>query len=186
MQQTAESTKPYLYYEQIINGLVSVPKRIQTYLGDAILVRNEQQRIEKEKEEQERRKQTLAIENEPASSSSANDGGFFKLPLFGWFNRKESATAEQKSVSEEKTPMSENGEESSDPKSLPSDGEEPSEQKSLPSDGEEEPSEQKSLPSDGEESIESENREDDKSVAQDLETSSPQKPCKIRNWSKLE
>jgi hypothetical protein len=89
--QPAESTKPYIYYEQIINGLVSVPKKIQDYLGEAILVRNEKQRIEmeKQKEEAEAKKRLSLVEEENPQveeSSSGNNNSLFKLPLFGWFS----------------------------------------------------------------------------------------------------
>ena len=95
--QTVESTKPYLYYEQIINGLVSIPKRFQTYLGNAILVRNEQHRIELEKQkvaEAER----LALEEEKGPTDTSK--GLFRLPLFGWFSsgNEEGETASQNNV----------------------------------------------------------------------------------------
>ena len=95
--QTVESTKPYLYYEQIINGLVSIPKRFQTYLGNAILVRNEQHRIELENQnvaEAER----LAIEEEKGQTDTSK--GLFRLPLFGWFSsgNEEGETASQNNV----------------------------------------------------------------------------------------
>lgn len=89
--QPAESTKPYIYYEQIINGLVNVPKKFQEYLGEAILVRNEKQRIEmeKQKEEAEAKKRLSLVEEENPQveeSSSGNNNSLFKLPLFGWFS----------------------------------------------------------------------------------------------------
>ena len=95
--QTVESTKPYLYYEQIINGLVSIPKRFQTYLGNAILVRNEQHRIELEKQkvaEAER----LALEEEKGPTDTSK--GLFRLPLFGWFSsgNEEIKTTSQNNV----------------------------------------------------------------------------------------
>lgn len=107
--QIVESTKPYLYYEQIINGLVSIPKRFQTYLGNAILVKNEQHRIELEKQkvaEAER----LTLEEEQGQPDTSK--GLFRLPLFGWFssdNKTEegNGTASQnnfKAVSNEGSP----------------------------------------------------------------------------------
>jgi hypothetical protein len=82
-----ESTKPYLYYEQIINGLVSIPKRIQTYLSDKILVRNEQHRLELEKQKQsEAERLSLEEENQPSSS------GLFQSPLFGWLSENKENT----------------------------------------------------------------------------------------------
>ena len=80
--QSEESTKPYLYYEQIINGIVSIPKRIQSFISDAILVKNEQHRIELEKQKQALTTR-LSIEDEDDKSG---DKGLFKLPLFGWFS----------------------------------------------------------------------------------------------------
>ena len=79
--QIVESTKPYLYYEQIINGLVSIPKRFQTYLGNAILVKNEQHRIELEKQKVAER---LTLEEEQGQPDTSK--GLFRLPLFGWFS----------------------------------------------------------------------------------------------------
>ncbi len=80
--QSEESTKPYLYYEQIINGIVSIPKRIQSIISDAILVKNEQHRVELEKQKQALTTR-LSIEDEDDKSG---DKGLFKLPLFGWFS----------------------------------------------------------------------------------------------------
>ena len=92
--QIEESTKPYLYYEQIINGLFVIPKRIQTYLGNAILVRNEQHRIELEKQKKADAINLSIVEEKEETDTNE---GLFKLPLFGWFsssNNKVEAPAE--------------------------------------------------------------------------------------------
>jgi len=104
MQQPAESTKPYLYYEQIINGLVSVPKKIQEYLGEAILVRNEKQRIEmeKQKQEDEAKRLSLVEEEKPQEEENASsNNSLFKLPLFGWFSSNKKTEDEEKPVDRE-------------------------------------------------------------------------------------
>ena len=92
-----QSTKPYIYYEQIINGLVNVPKKIQEYLGEAILVRNEKQRIEmeKQKEEAEAKRLSLVEEEEPKEENTTSSNSLFKLPLFGWFSSDKQATDKQ-------------------------------------------------------------------------------------------
>ena len=69
-----ESTRPYLYFENIINGITAIPKNIQGYLGNVILVRNEEQRIERERQKQ------LEILSPPEA-----DTGGFKIPFSDWF-----------------------------------------------------------------------------------------------------
>ena len=91
-----QSTKPYIYYEQIINGLVNVPKKIQEYLGEAILVRNEKQRIEMEKQKEEAEAKRLSlVEEEPQGENTTSSNSLFKLPLFGWFSSDKQATDKQ-------------------------------------------------------------------------------------------
>jgi len=89
------STKPYLYYEQIINGLVDVPKRIQKYLGDAIVLKNEQRRAAAEQKEAK----ALEIEPPPEDAGS-NNTGLFKFPLFGWLSSLTTKEPKQESESE--------------------------------------------------------------------------------------
>ena len=69
-----ESTRPYLYFENIINGITAIPKNIQGYLGNVILVRNEEQRIERERQKQ------LELLSPPEA-----DTGGFKIPFYDWF-----------------------------------------------------------------------------------------------------
>jgi hypothetical protein len=101
--QTAESTKPYLYYEQIINGLVGIPKRISTYLGHAILVRNEQHRLELEKQ---RQLETTRLPIDVEKDSSDNKG-LFKLPLFGWLSSGDKKVQEELPKDVEESPLKE-------------------------------------------------------------------------------
>jgi hypothetical protein len=42
------STKPYLYFEQIMNGIVSIPESVQDKLKNVMLVRQEE--LQKQKE----------------------------------------------------------------------------------------------------------------------------------------
>ncbi len=94
------STKPYLYYEQIINGLVDVPKRVQKYLGDAIVLKNEQRKAA-EVEQEKVNEQRLDIEQPPDDTGSKNISSLFKFPLFGWFSSNTTTKApEQPSESE--------------------------------------------------------------------------------------
>jgi hypothetical protein len=89
------STKPYLYYEQIINGLVDVPKRIQKYLGDAIVLKNEQRRAAAEQ------KEAKALEIEPPPEDTvSNNTGLFKFPMFGWLSSLTTKEPKQESESE--------------------------------------------------------------------------------------
>jgi hypothetical protein len=124
--QTAESTKPYLYYEQIINGLVGIPKRISTYLGHAILVRNEQHRLELEKQ---RQLETTRLPIDVEKDSSDNKG-LFKLPLFGWLSSGDKKVQEELPKDVEETPLKE---------VLPKDVEETPLKEALPKDVEETP-----------------------------------------------
>jgi hypothetical protein len=45
-----ESTKPYLYFEQIMNGIVSVPESVKAKLSNVLLVRR--QELEKNREQE--------------------------------------------------------------------------------------------------------------------------------------
>ena len=80
------STRPYLFYEQIINGITDIPKRIQTYLGNVILVKNEEHRIELEKQKEIEKQKSLEIPLEDDGQDKST--GWFKLPLFGWVEEK--------------------------------------------------------------------------------------------------
>jgi len=154
------STKPYLYYEQIINGLVDVPNRIQKYLGDAIVLKNEQRRAAAEQEEAK----ALEIEPPPEDAGS-NNAGLFKFPLFGWlssFTTKEpKQESESESDNEVEVPLF-NGDESV---TL---SEKESSDEVLPS--EKEPSEKE--PS-------------DEVLPDESLSRSEEKICNIRNWQKL-
>jgi hypothetical protein len=51
-----ESTKPYVYYERILNGISEIPESIKQKLDHLILIKNENNRIEEaEKKEAEER-----------------------------------------------------------------------------------------------------------------------------------
>jgi hypothetical protein len=72
------STKPYVYYEQIINGLFNIPKNIQSYLGNVILVKNERDRANLANE----KSQIAALPHEDGVTKST-----FGSSLFGWFSK---------------------------------------------------------------------------------------------------
>ena len=74
------STKPYVYYEQIINGLFNIPKNIQSYLGNVILVKNERDRANLANE----KSQIAALPHEDGVTKST-----FGSSLFGWFSKTE-------------------------------------------------------------------------------------------------
>jgi len=76
------STKPYLYFEQIMNGIVSIPESVQDKLKNVMLVRQE----ELQKQE-ELRKQEQEQEENPG--------------LLSWFkSKKEEPTKEQEPIEE--------------------------------------------------------------------------------------
>ena len=182
---TAESTKPYLYYEQIINGLVGIPKRISSYLGDAILVRNEQHRLELEKQ---RQLKTTRLPIDVGDDSSDNKG-LFKLPLFGWLSSGDKKVQEALPKDVEETPLKESlpkdvevtSLKEASPKdvevtplkeSLPKDVDESSLKEALPKDVEESPLKE-SLPKDVEESL----------LKGALPKDVVSRQCNIRNWN---
>ena len=76
-----ESTKPYLYYEQIINGLINIPSTIHSYLGNVNLIRNNEQRANLENVNSTVAAPLPTEQGNPAVSS----------PLFGWFSKNKLA-----------------------------------------------------------------------------------------------
>jgi hypothetical protein len=164
------STKPYLYYEQIINGLVDVPKRIQKYLGDAIVLKNEQRRAAAEQKEAK----ALEIEPPPEDTGS-NNTGLFKFPLFGWLSSLTTKEPKQESESESDNEVEVPLFDGDKPVTLSE--KEPSEKES----SEKEPSEkvltEEVLPS---EKVLTEEVLPDESLSR-----SEEKICNIRNWQKL-
>ena len=75
------STKPYLYYEQIINGLINIPSTIHSYLGNVNLIRNNEQRANLENVNS-----TVAA---PLPTEQGNAA--VSSPLFGWFSKNKLA-----------------------------------------------------------------------------------------------
>ena len=60
-----ESTKPYVYYERILNGILEIPVSIKQKLDHLILIKNEEQRVEEERQkEAEEQQQKEAQERE--------------------------------------------------------------------------------------------------------------------------
>jgi len=58
-----ESTKPYVYYERILNGISEIPESIKQKLDHLILIKNENNRIEEaEKKEAEEREAEQRVE----------------------------------------------------------------------------------------------------------------------------
>ena len=70
-----ESTKPYVYYERILNGISEIPESIKQKLDHLILIKNENNRIEeaeqKETEEREAEEQKEAEEQREAQEKEA-------------------------------------------------------------------------------------------------------------------
>ena len=157
--QTSESTKPYLYYEQIINGLVGIPKRISTYLGHAILVRNEQHRLELEKQ---RQLETTRLPIEVEEDKSDNKG-LFKLPLFGWLSSGDKKDQEDLPKDVEENPLKE---------ALPEYVEESPLKEALPEDVDENPLKE-TLPEDVEGSP----------LKEALQKDVVSRQCNIRKWN---
>jgi hypothetical protein len=93
--QEEQSTKPYLYFENIINGITDIPKRIQSYLGHAILVRNEEQRIAMEQQKQ----------NDTLSPPVTADSGGFKIPFLNWFAAKKDDAIVKEETHNEESPV---------------------------------------------------------------------------------
>jgi hypothetical protein len=182
------STKPYLYYEQIINGLVDVPKRIQKYLGDAIILKNEQRKAAAEQQEAK----SLSLEIEPPpEDAGANNTGLFKFPLFGWLSSLTAKAPEQES---DKKPDESafNREESTLFEKEPSEKalieeptlfeKEPSEKDLSEKDLSEKASSEKDL-SERASSESSEKTPSEESLS--AKTPSEERTCNIRNWQKL-
>ncbi len=80
-----ESTKPYLYFEQIMNGIVSIPESVQNKLQNVMLVR--QQELTKEKEEEPSWFSSDKEEEEEEEKPSTSWFSFDKET--SWFGSKE-------------------------------------------------------------------------------------------------
>jgi len=76
------STKPYLYFEQIMNGIVSIPESVQNKLQNVMLVR--QQELAKPKDES-----TSLFgsnkEEQPSTSWFGSDNKEEEKPSTSWF-----------------------------------------------------------------------------------------------------
>ena len=183
--QTAESTKPYLYYEQIINGLVGIPKRISSYLGHAILVRNEQHRLELEKQ---RQLESIRLPIEVEEDKSDNKG-LFKMPLFGWLSSGDKKDQEDLPRDVEETPLKEalpeDVENSTLKEASTKDVEEAPFEKTLPKDVEESPLEESLSKDLGENSLKESMSEDvvGSPLKEALQKDVVSRQCNIRKWN---
>lgn len=87
-----ESTKPYLYFERIMNGIVSIPESVQQKLSNVMLVR--QNELQKQREEQKEHEEQKQKEEEVEEKSS----------ILSWFNKSEpESELELESESESKS-----------------------------------------------------------------------------------
>jgi hypothetical protein len=159
--------------------LVDVPKRIQKYLGDAIILKNEQRKAAAE--QQEAKSQSLEIEP-PPEDAGANNTGLFKFPLFGWLSSLTAKAPEQESDKKPDESVVNSDESTLFEK-------EPSEKALMeePTLFEKEPSEKDLSEKTSSESSEkdlSESSEKDLSESSE-KTPSEERTCNIRNWQKL-
>ena len=87
------STKPYLYFEQIMNGIVSIPESVQNKLQNVMLVR--QQELAKPKDESKSWFGSDNKEEQPSTSWFSSDKKE-EQPSTSWFssdNKKEKKTS---------------------------------------------------------------------------------------------
>ena len=59
-----ESTKPYVYYERILNGISEIPESIKQKLEHIILIKNENKRIEEEQQQKEAKEKRIEEEQQ--------------------------------------------------------------------------------------------------------------------------
>jgi hypothetical protein len=106
-----ESTKPYLYFEQIMNGIVSVPESVKAKLSNVLLVRRQQleKNREQEKTETETEKSSITswFSSPEASSLETNvdeepEKEKSKFSIASWFSssNKESEESDSETVKE--------------------------------------------------------------------------------------
>jgi hypothetical protein len=164
------STKPYLYYEQIINGLVDVPKRIQKYVGDAIILKNEQRKAAAEK--------TLEVEPPPEDAES-NNTGLFKFPLFGWL----SSLSAKKTDSDSESNSEKEVEATPEDSSLSNEQQSDSTLSQNTMSSEKTPSEEAMSEKTPSEETLSEKTPSEEAKSE--RTPSEERTCNIRNWQKL-
>jgi hypothetical protein len=83
------STKPYLYFEQIMNGIVSIPESVQNKLQNVMLVR--QQELTKQKEETPSTSWFGSNDEEKPSTSwfGSNDEEKPSTSVFGFTNKEQ-------------------------------------------------------------------------------------------------
>ena len=65
-----ESTKPYVYYERILNGISEIPESIKQKLEHIILIKNENKLIE---EQQQREAEEKRVEEERQKEKEAEE-----------------------------------------------------------------------------------------------------------------
>ena len=77
-----ESTKPYVYYERILNGIVEIPKTIQDKMANIILIKNQKKMEEQQKEmeeQQQKENQPRLFDSKPEEKSEPEEKpGFFE------------------------------------------------------------------------------------------------------------
>lgn len=85
-----ESTKPYIYFEQIMNGIVSIPEAVQAKLTNVMLVRRKELDEKREPESNQgimswfngKRDNEVVSEPEPEKTESNND-------IMSWFKGRQ-------------------------------------------------------------------------------------------------
>jgi hypothetical protein len=105
-----ESTKPYLYFEQIMNGIVSVPESVKAKLSNVLLVRRQQLEKNREQEQTETEKSSITSWfSSPESSSRETDVDEepeeekSKFSIASWFSSNNKESEESDKDSELKT-----------------------------------------------------------------------------------
>lgn len=99
-----ESTKPYLYFEQIMNGIVSVPESVKAKLSNVLLVRR--QELEKNREQKQTETENSSITSWFSSPVNKSDEEpekeKSKFSIASWFSssNKESKESDSETVKE--------------------------------------------------------------------------------------
>ncbi len=66
----SESTKPYLYFERIMNGIVSIPESVQQKLSNVMLVRRDELLKQQEQERLMQQEQEQLMQQEEPEQKS--------------------------------------------------------------------------------------------------------------------
>ena len=105
-----ESTKPYLYFERIMNGIVSIPASVESKLSNVMLVR---------RQELDKRASSSSASDSGSSEESASDSEESRTPFSvvkSWFSKRtEFPSNSSNSVQEQSSEEQSSEEQSEEP-----------------------------------------------------------------------